>query len=308
MRIDEFRDDGDEAAHVAWRIARLLGEGVSPAEIGIFYRVNALSRQIEEALVRNQVPYAVFGGQRFYERREIKDVIAYLRLIFNPRDEESLSRVINTPVRGIGAKSLSNLQEYAAFKGVPSLEAIADAVENKTLKGRAATGAREFAALIKHLSDMAAAMNVGDLIRNIVELSGLETALKAEVDGADRLTNIRELIVSAEDSRDLQSWLEEKALMNPVDDVPGEKCSVMTLHMSKGLEFDHVFILGLEEGILPHSRSMETSEDIEEERRLLYVGITRARQQVYLSWARVRALYGREIYQIPSGFIAEING
>ncbi len=307
VRIEEYRDAADEADAVAWQIGRLIDGGASPEEIGVFYRVNALSRQIEEAFVRRYIPYNVYGGQRFYERREIKDVIAYLRLISNSKDEEALARVINTPVRGIGPKSLTNLQEFARSQGLTSLEAIPAAIETKALKGKAAAGAADFYKKVMQLKGMEPVMDVGDLIRNIVEIGGLEAALKNEVDGEDRITNIRELQVSAEGSDDLQNWLEEKALMNPVDDIAGEKVSVMTLHMSKGLEFDYVFILGLEDGILPHSRSLDTTEDIEEERRLLYVGITRARKEARLSWARVRALYGREIYQVPSGFIYEIE-
>ena len=307
VRVDEFRDDGDEAAHVAWRIGKLLDDGASPADIGVFYRVNALSRQVEEAFVRARIPYAVFGGLRFYERREIKDVIAYLRLIVNPRDTEALKRVINTPVRGIGEKSLAALVDYAEFAGIPALAAISEAITAKVLKGKAAVGAAEFLSVMSQLKALAGTVDLAELIEQTARLSGLKEALKAEVDGQDRLTNIRELAVSAEGEHDLERWLEEKALMNPVDDEPGEKVSVMTLHMSKGLEFDYAFILGLEEGILPHSRSLETTEDIEEERRLLYVGITRARKRAYLSWARVRAMYGREIYQIPSGFLNEIG-
>jgi DNA helicase-2/ATP-dependent DNA helicase PcrA len=140
-----------------------------------------------------------------------------------------------------------------------------------------------------------------------MEVTGLEDELKNEIDGEDRLTNIRELIASAEGENDLIRYLEEKALINNADMAQEEKVSVMTLHMSKGLEFDYVFILGLEEGLLPHSRSLQNTADIEEERRLLYVGITRARHQAYLSWSRVRALYGRESFQYPSGFIYEIQ-
>jgi DNA helicase-2/ATP-dependent DNA helicase PcrA len=174
------------------------------------------------------------------------------------------------------------------------------------IKNPGAKGARDFVAQIQEIKARGGD-DVGDLIQAVMEVTGLEDELKNEIDGEDRLTNIRELIASAEGENDLIHYLEEKALINNADMAQGEKVSVMTLHMSKGLEFDYVFILGLEEGLLPHSRSLQNTADIEEERRLLYVGITRARHQAYLSWSRVRALYGRESFQYPSGFIYEIQ-
>jgi len=306
IAIKEFSDDEREAAWAAHTIRRLMDQGVSPAAIGVFYRVNALSRVIEENFVRLGIPYAVFGGMRFYERREIKDVLAYLRIIANPRDEEALARIINTPARGIGPKSLAQLQTYARSKGLPTLEAMEAALASGLLKNPGATGAQDFLRQLSQIRERGQGQ-VSDLMQAVLDVTGLETELKAEIDGEDRLTNIRELIASAEGTSDLMRYLEEKALITGTDMVPGDKVSVMTLHMSKGLEFDYVFILGLEEGLLPHARSMETTDDIEEERRLLYVGITRARQQAFLSWARVRALYGRESYQVPSGFLWEIQ-
>jgi DNA helicase II / ATP-dependent DNA helicase PcrA len=303
----EFSDGDDEALHAAHTISQLIETGVGPSEIGIFYRINALSRVLEEAFVRRSIPYAVYGGMRFYERREVKDLLAYLRVVANPADEEAFARAVNTPPRGIGIKSLEALQGFARGRAMASIEAIPAALSGKILKGSAARGAQEFLALMEDLKSGDGITDVADMLDRIVERSGFKDYLGQEIDGQDCITNIHELIASAGGIIDLTDYLQEKALMSSMDLTAGEKVSVMTLHMSKGLEFDYVFIVGCEEGLLPHSRSMDRTLDIEEERRLLYVGITRARKQVVLSWARVRALYGREVYQMPSGFLREIS-
>lgn len=307
VSIIEFSDDEREAVHVAYTITNLISSGVSPLDIGVFYRVNALSRVIEEAFVKRSIPYAVYGGMRFYERREIKDLLAYLRIIANPADEEALSRIINTPARGIGAKTYAALANFARGKEIPTIEALEDAIKENVVKGAGRKGVEQFISLIREIRSYAGVMDISDLLSAIMEGAGLTQALKAQIDGEDRLTNVRELIASAAGQHDLSKYLEEKALISAMDVDGGDRVSVMTLHMSKGLEFDYVFILGLEEGLLPHARSMNTMLEIEEERRLLYVGITRARKQVMLSWARTRTLYGREVYQIPSGFLSEIQ-
>jgi len=307
ISITEYSDDEKEALNVAYVITNLISSGVSPLDIGVFYRVNALSRVIEESFVRRRIPYAVYGGMRFYERREIKDLLAYLRIIANPADEEALGRIINTPPRGIGAKTFAALVSFARSSGTPTVEALEAAMAESTVKGSGKKGVEGFISLMRDIRSYAESADIPDLLAHIMDASGLAQALASEIDGEDRLTNVRELIASAAGHRDLIRYLEEKALMTSMDIEGGDRVSVMTLHMSKGLEFDYVFILGLEEGILPHSRSMDTLLEIEEERRLLYVGITRARRQVMLSWARTRTLYGREVYQIPSGFLSEIK-
>ena len=304
--VCEHMDDEIEAGHTAIAVENLIRSGVSPRDIGVFYRVNSLSRVIEEAFVRRRIPYAVYGGMRFYERREIKDLLAYLRILVNPADTEALERIINVPSRGIGEKTLAALKAYARKKGVPAVDAIEDAVSAKVVRGAGLKGLESFAGVYR---DLVGRMGMGDvalLLREIVDTTGFERALKAEVDGEDRMNNVRELIASAAGWWDVGKYLEEKALMSAVDVDAGESISVMTLHMSKGLEFDYVYILGLEEGLLPHSRSMDTNQEIEEERRLLYVGITRARKEVTLSWSRQRTIYGREVFQVPSGFLSEI--
>jgi DNA helicase-2/ATP-dependent DNA helicase PcrA len=307
--LNEFYDDTEEANFVAHSVEKLISDGVNPTEIGIFYRINAISRVVEESFARRFIPYAVFGGMRFYERREIKDVLAYLRLIANPKDEEALSRVISTPPRGIGAKNMEKLREIAKEKGLGTMEIMRGAIKDGAIKGTAAKGVEEFINIMDDLKSFAPEVDIGGLISKLVDITGLKEMIAAEVDGLDRMTNVRELIASARGEEDLIGFLEQKALISSID-MPknGDAVSVMTLHMSKGLEFDHVFILGLEEGLLPHARSIASGEEIEEERRLLYVGMTRAKKRAYLSWARVRGLYGRGMCQTPSCFIREIEG
>jgi DNA helicase-2/ATP-dependent DNA helicase PcrA len=307
VSIMEYSDDTEEALHTAYNISRLIDQGINPSEIGVFYRVNALSRVLEEAFVRHAIPYAVYGGIRFYERREIKDLLAYLRLIANPADGEAFARIINIPARGMGDKSLESVFGLSRKRGIPAYNALEQAVSGKVLKGAANRGARAFLEMIEDIKRQRTDVDVAELLHRIVEDTGYKEYLSQELDGQDRLMNVRELIASATDAMDLSSYLQEKALMTTMDASGGETVSVMTLHMSKGLEFDDVFIVGCEEGLLPHSRSFDTAENIEEERRLLYVGITRARRHVVLSWSRVRALYGRETYQMPSGFLREIS-
>ncbi len=307
IAVEEFPDDEREASHTAHVIGRLIEGGVSPADIGVFYRVNSLSRVVEEAFVRRRIPYAVYGGMRFYERREIKDLLAYLRLLANPHDEEAFQRIVNVPSRGVGEKSFAALRAYARGRGLPTVHALAGAVRDRAVKGAALKGLAKFGEIYEEISARAGLGDVSSLLRDIFEVSGMEGALKLEVDGGDRLDNVRELIASARGQRSIQAYLEEKALMSAVDEEAGERVSVMTLHMSKGLEFEYVFILGLEEGLLPHSRSMDTNLEMEEERRLLYVGITRAKKEVRLSWSRQRTIYGREVWQIPSGFLSELE-
>ncbi|MCK9264453.1 MAG: UvrD-helicase domain-containing protein [Deltaproteobacteria bacterium] len=306
ITVCEHMDDEKEAGHTAIAIENLIRSGVSPRKIGVFYRVNALSRVLEEAFVRRRIPYAVYGGMRFYERREVKDLLAYLRILVNPADTEALDRIINVPSRGVGEKTLAALKAFARKKGIPAVNAIEDAVAGKIVRGAGLRGIESFGRVYRELARRVGMGDVALLLSQIIETTGFGTALKAEVDGEDRLNNVRELIASAQDWWDIGRYLEEKALMSAVDMDAGESVSVMTLHMSKGLEFDHVFILGLEEGLLPHARSMDTSREIEEERRLLYVGITRARREVTLSWSRQRTIYGREVFQVPSGFLSEL--
>jgi DNA helicase II / ATP-dependent DNA helicase PcrA len=304
--VREFPDSVMEATGIAHAIHRLVASGENPASIGVLYRVNSLSRVIEEALAQWRIPYAVHRGMRFYERREIRDMLAYLRILVNPRDEEALARVINVPHRGVGEKTVNALRHYARNRGIPIVHALGEAVMDRTAWGAGLKGLEEFHRIHTEIACRAGTGDIASLLNDILEVTGYEEALKGEQDGRERMNNIRELIAGTMNVRDIGRYLEEKALMSRMTGEPGERVSIMTLHMSKGLEFDHVFVPGLEEGILPHSRCMDTTREIEEERRLLYVGITRARKEVCLSWSRVRRIYGREEFQNPSGFIGEI--
>lgn len=279
---------------------------MSPGSIGVFYRVNSLSRVIEEAFVRKRIPYAVYGGMRFYERREIKDLMAYLRIIVNPHDEEALARIINVPARGMGEKSLLKLRAYAEARAWPRCTPSPRRGARQGGQGGRAQGARGLQADLR-----------GDRLARGPGGRGLAAQGHHGDHGArggpegrdrrreDRLNNVRELIASASGRRDIGEYLEEKALMSAVDEEAGERISVMTLHMSKGLEFDYVFILGLEGGAASpqqvHGHQPRDRGGAQAPLR----GHHRARG-VYLSWSRLRSIYGREVFQVPSGFLSEL--
>jgi len=307
VAVREFTDDAMEAAGIAQAIEKLIASGASPDSIGVLYRVNSLSRVIEEAFAQWRIPYTVYRGTRFYENREIKDLLAYLRILVNPRDEEALARVINVPHRGVGEKTIDILRQYARDRRIPIAYAVGEAVIDRVVSGAQLKGLEEFHRIYAEIVCRAGMNDIASILGGILEVTGYEEALKTEPDGEDRVNNIRELIASTVDVRDIGRYLEEKSLMSRLDkDAGEERVSIMTLHMSKGLEFNYVFIPGLEEGILPHSRSMDTDRGIEEERRLLYVGITRAKKEVSLSWSKYRTIYGREEFQTPSTFLPEI--
>jgi DNA helicase-2/ATP-dependent DNA helicase PcrA len=209
----EYSDDTEEALHTAYNISRLIDQGITPSEIGVFYRVNALSRVLEEAFVRHSIPYAVYGGIRFYERREIKDLLAYLRLIANPADGEAFARIINVPARGMGDKSLESVFGLSRKRGIPAYNALEQAVSGKVLKGAANRGARAFLDMIEDIKSQITDIDVAELLHRIVVDTGYKEYLSQELDGQDRLMNVRELIASAADSKDLSSYLQEKALI-----------------------------------------------------------------------------------------------
>ena len=303
-------DERDEAGWVAAEIARLRAtEDVGYGDIAVFYRTNAQSRVVEEELVRAGVPYKVVGGTRFYERREIKDVLAYLRLLANPEDEVSTRRVVNVPKRGIGATSVQRLAGWAAAEGRGLAGALAYAAE-AGLSGRALKGATELDALITELREAMATVAPGELVQLVAERTGYLDDLRAErsheADG--RIENVAELVGVAGEYDDLAELLETVALVSDSDELDTEatRVSLMTLHTAKGLEFPAVFLVGLEDGVFPHFRALGEPRELEEERRLCYVGITRARRWLYLSHAWVRTLWGRTTHNIPSRFLAEV--
>lgn len=290
-------DEQEEANFVADQIIKLQSDGISLSKIGVLYRTNAQSRAIEEALMKVSLPYQVFGGLRFYERKEIKDVIAYLRLISNRADDQALLRIINLPARGIGAATIEKLKSIA-LKQESNLWQAAQLLEHKNVS--------EFLELIDNLALEAKSLCLAELIAAIVLRSGYQALLEKEQVRfeSSRLENIRELQVIAtsierldlERSEILTGFLERVALTagdeNPSDlEEQQERLSLTTLHLAKGLEFSAVFLIGFEEGLLPHLRSSDSESDIEEERRLCYVGITRARERLFITRARLRGLF-----------------
>ncbi|MHB8218945.1 MAG: UvrD-helicase domain-containing protein [Acidimicrobiales bacterium] len=303
-------DEHDEAGWVASEILRLrTAEHLSFGDVAVFYRTNSQSRVLEEELVRAGVPYKVIGGTRFYERREVKDILAYVRLLANPADEVSARRIVNVPRRGIGATSAGRLAAWAALEGVSAGEALGRA-EEAGLTGRALRGATELSDLLTDLRDAMTTAGPGELVNLVAERSGYLAALEAErsheADG--RMENIAELVSVAAEYESVAELLETVALVSDADDMDedGNRVSLMTLHTAKGLEFPAVFIVGMEDGIFPHNRTLGEPLELEEERRLCYVGITRARRRLYLSHAWTRSLWGRTAQNIPSRFLTEI--
>jgi DNA helicase-2/ATP-dependent DNA helicase PcrA len=314
VRAVEVTDEHSEARFVAASIAGLIDEGFSGAEIAVFYRTNAQSRVLEDVLVRQEIPYQVIGGPRFYERAEIKDLVAYLQLIDNPRDEVSLLRIANRPRRGIGQTTLARLQNFADAQGISLWEALGRAEEAGV--GTASLRALEgFRTLIQSLSSAAQELEVPELVERVLERSGYLESLQAErtVEAMGRVENLEELVGVAReyqaqaDEPSLDEFLQQISLFSDQDALAEERADVtlMTLHNAKGLEFRAVFVIGLEEGIFPHARSIE-EQGVEEERRLCYVGMTRAMERLVMTHAAARSLYGRHSYNLPSRFLDEL--
>ncbi|OAN47405.1 DNA helicase UvrD [Chloroflexus islandicus] len=317
----EAANDEDEASFVVGEILRLIAEGAArPGDCAIMYRTNAQSRLVEEALVQAHLPYHVVGGVRFYERKEVKDVLAYLRLAANPYDSVSLQRVINWPGRGIGERTVSELIVWARQLGVPLYQALSelagDAADHP-FAARARSALLEFYTLIADLNRLREMMALGDLIDYLLARVEVQAALKREYDADeadDRWRNVQELRNAAlayanlPVENQLAAFLEDVALIADVDslDRHTDVVTCITLHQAKGLEFPYVFVLGIEEGLLPHSRSQTDRDSLEEERRLLYVGMTRAQRRLYLCHAGQRALFGRVTASARSRFLADI--
>ncbi|HEV8688444.1 MAG TPA: UvrD-helicase domain-containing protein [Gaiellaceae bacterium] len=316
VRIIEVEDEHAEARFVAAEIARLVEEGFNGDEIAVFYRTNAQSRVLEDVLVRQGVAYQVIGGPRFYERAEVKDLIAYLQVLDNPYDSVSLLRAANRPRRGIGDTSLARLQSYANAHGISLWEAMEFPEEAGVgaAPARAVTSLRN---LILSLQAGALDRPVADIVEDVLERSGYLDALEAErtVEAQGRIENLQELVGVAREYQEqaeepsLSSFLQEISLYSDQDAIRGEASLVtlMTLHNAKGLEFRAAFMIGMEEGIFPHARSIE-EQGIEEERRLAYVGMTRAKERLTLLHASSRSLYGGRSHNLPSRFLDEIAG
>ena len=303
-------DERDEASFVAHEILRLrASEGLSYGDTAVFYRTNAQSRAVEEELVHQGIPYRVVGGTRFYDRREVRDLLAYLRLIANPDDEISFRRIVNVPKRGIGQTSVVRLSAAASSAGIP-IGRMLERAEEAGVGGKALRGAQELSALLRELRAAAAHVPPGDLVDLVAKRSGYLDELAAEGthEAEGRIENIAGLVDAAKDYERLSEFLETVALVSDSDklDADGSRVSLMTLHTAKGLEFPAVFLIGMEEGIFPHSRTLGEPLELEEERRLCYVGITRARRFLYLTHAWSRSLWGRTMPGMPSRFLAEV--
>jgi DNA helicase-2/ATP-dependent DNA helicase PcrA len=314
VRALEVEDEHAEARFVAAEIAALVEEGFSGSEIAVFYRTNAQSRVLEDVLVRQGIAYQVIGGPRFYERAEVKDVIAYLQAIDNPYDAVSLQRIANRPRRGIGDASLARLQTHADAYGISLWEALGQA-EEAGISAAPLRAVQQFHGLLQSLMAGALDLEVPEVIERVLERSGYLDSLRAErtIEAQGRMENLQELVGVAQEYQQtaqepsLSGFLQEISLYSDQDAIRGEQSLVtlMTLHNAKGLEFRAVFMIGMEEGIFPHARSIE-EQGLEEERRLAYVGMTRARERLVLTHASARSLWGSRSYNLPSRFLDEL--
>ena len=302
-------DEVDEAQWVAREISRLHeDEHMRWGEVAVFYRTNAQSRVLEEHLMRLGIPYKVVGGTRFYDRREVKDALAYLRAVINPTDEVSVKRVLNEPKRGVGDTSVGRLDAWATAHQASFIDALRRADE-AGVSGKAARGIEAFLTVLDEVAELAAG-SPAPLLQALLDRSGYLEALEAEhtIESEGRLENLAELVGAAEDFPTVDEFLEQVSLISDQDELEDDPSFVvlMTLHAAKGLEFPAVFLIGLEDGVFPHLRSLTEPEQLEEERRLAYVGITRARQRLYLTHAWSRTLFGGTQYNPPSRFLDEI--
>ena len=314
-------DEHDEASFIANEIDRLTDdEGFRPADVAVFYRTNAQSRSVEEIFVRVGLPYKVVGGTRFYERREVRDAIAYLRAVANPDDEVSLRRVLNTPKRGIGERAEAMVEAFGQRERIGFAQALERAAEAPGIATRSLAAVQGFVDLMTNLRTIAeAGADAATVLQAVLEQSGYLAELQASTDPQDetRVENLAELESVAQEfatstpDGTLADFLERVALVADSDEIPdaddsGGMVTLMTLHTAKGLEFPVVFLTGMEDGVFPHMRSLGNSRELEEERRLAYVGITRARQRLYVSRAITRSAWGSPAFNPPSRFLEEI--
>jgi DNA helicase II / ATP-dependent DNA helicase PcrA len=319
IRVRMFADEHAEARAVLGAIEELVDEGLSRSEIAVFYRTNAQSRVLEDALVRAEVPYQVVGGTKFYDRAEIKDAMAYLSLLANPSDQISFTRVANSPRRGIGQTSLSRVIGYAATLGEPVFHV---AASPETIPGLGPAAVRALRRFMDTMGELRALATddppVGELLEGVLSRTGYLEALELErtFEAQGRIENLEELVGVAREfdstpredgERGLDAFLAQIALVSDADTRSDDRGQVtlMTLHNAKGLEYPVVFIIGCEEGVFPHSRSLDEGS-LEEERRLCYVGITRAMRGLTLTYARRRSLFGTESFGLRSRFLDEI--
>lgn len=323
QRLNYFQGatEQDEALFITDKVQELTrSEGYSPSDVAVLYRTNAQSRAVEDALMKSAIDYQMVGGTKFYDRKEIKDMIAYLRLIINPEDDLSFERVVNEPKRGIGKTTIEKLRSYAMENDISFYMAVQE-VDFTGVSKRAANSLSEFGQLVRTLSQQQEFLTATDMVEAVLLRSGYQETLENErsIEAQSRLENLEEFMTVTkdfeaknEDDQTLMAFLTDLALVADIDKVDEEdpdhkeKITLMTLHAAKGLEFPVVFLIGMEENVFPHSRSMMDEEEMEEERRLAYVGITRAEQQLYLTHAKMRTLYGRTNMNPMSRFINEI--
>ncbi|MFB3050265.1 MAG: 3'-5' exonuclease, partial [Acidimicrobiia bacterium] len=320
-------DEQDEAAFVAEQMRDLESDGIALSDVAVFYRTNAQSRVIEEVLVRYGLPYQVVGGPRYYDRREVKDAVAYLRAVVTPDDQVAIKRIINVPRRAIGNTSVGHVDRFAEAADIGFMEALRQGGANERLTGRAQRSIAEFVSLLDHLRD-----RIGDgpraVTEAVLEETGYLDMIRAErtIEAMGREENLRELVSAVAEFEEsgpisvgptdweglepiakLQMFLESISLVADIDGMEDtEKATLMTLHNAKGLEFPAVFLTGMEDGVFPHMRSLGDPAQLEEERRLCYVGITRAEERLFLTRAWNRNLWGQSQYNGPSRFLGEI--
>ncbi len=315
VNVDCYEDEAQEADAVAGRIQELLGKGVSGRDIAVFYRINAMSRALEEAFIRRRVSYQVVRGVEFYNRKEIRDILAYLKVLVNPADEVALQRIINTPTRGIGKVTVDKLTDFASRSGLTLFDAVRRASEVPGLSGAVKEKLGDFVKMIEGFAGQIES-KVAPLMERVFTETGLASALKsAGLEGQTAVENVEELISTAAaydkqaDEPSLVDYLQQIALFSDADvyNEASGQVALMTLHAAKGLEFEHVFIIGLETGLLPHERANGNQDEMEEERRLFFVGVTRAKTNLYISYSRYRTIRGQYLRTIPSQFLYELG-
>ncbi len=313
--VDCYDDEAREADGVAQRIEQMLAKGVSGRDIAVFYRINAMSRALEEAFIRRRIAYQVVRGVEFYNRKEIRDILAYLKVLVNPADEVALQRIINTPARGIGKVTVDKISDHAARNGITMFEALRGTNEITSL-GNAVK--EKLADFVKMMDGFARRIEgkAAPLVERVFVETGLQQSLKsAGLEGQSAVENAEELIstAAAYDERtenpSLVDYLQQIALFSDADayDAGSGQVALMTLHAAKGLEFEHVFVIGVETGLLPHERANGSQDELEEERRLFFVGMTRAKTNLYVSYARYRTIRGQFLRTIPSQFLFELG-
>lgn len=310
MQLSHERAEGEA---IVRRIRHQIDSGArSYNDFALLYRTNAQSRSLEEVCLRYGMPYRIVGGQRFYDRKEIKDILAYIRLLYQPEDRVSFERIVNVPTRGVGIKSIETFLSWCADEGLALQQALDNVADCPMLTPRARKAIDEFGRIIRDFRESIDTLRPAELVDSLIRrIDYMQFLDDRTPQGEARQENVRELLTVAEEYRDsgLEGFLEEVALVGGVDDshTDGQAVTLMTLHAAKGLEFPVVFMPGMEESILPHSRALYDQSEMEEERRLCYVGMTRSREELYMSYCSSRMLYGMPQHNAPSRFLSEID-